>query len=143
MVDVFQFSSFEQEAYAVRCMVYYVGERKRFDENTTQRLLDWIRKMGKWESLAQTIRDLNITTDMKLPSNFGYERYRVTHMIENDGIFVGLRFALTSDEALRRTQGKSDLHRLELDEITMQIANLPKWQNVENMLREIRPNRQS
>jgi hypothetical protein len=145
-VDSFRFKEFISQQFRVACEVEWDGPfDQAIPKEEVEKLLD---DLGKWEALAKTISDLNLTS---VPSsgtgNFGRGLYTIAVQGSKRAIgpskVANVAFRLTEEEALRRTGGKDTVAPLDPAEITSQIQNLPKWRNFTTAVKHLKETQSS
>jgi len=105
-----------------------------YKRETTNEDLDKLKlllnDLGKWETFVELWKSFLEDLGIKKPENhvkreFGMERYTLEWHKEKD--FIGIKITLTPEESLRRSKGRTRCEMLPVDEIRMQLMNLPKW----------------
>ncbi|MGA3109935.1 MAG: hypothetical protein ABSD99_10910 [Candidatus Bathyarchaeia archaeon] len=137
MVGHYRFQDFTEDGNGVRCTVEYVrGAREGMTPDRQKEVDRILSDMGKWESLAKLTQDLKLSTQQGISPYFGRSLYdvQITQVGNDDGYRLWVKFSLTKEESLRRTNRKEAYLTPFRTEITDQITNLSKWKNFSDLL---------
>jgi hypothetical protein len=138
-VENFRFKAFQGEGTTtVSCVVQSLLAGPIIASEVRDTLAD----MGKWESLQELLQNLHLSKgEENLPENFGAFRYEYTVKQEAPGSMEArVTFKLTQAEALRRTGGDADEAAgigVSTREIKLQIQNIAKWRDFENVVKNV------
>src|SRR5208282_5066836 len=118
----------------VICKVqWYGGSIKEEQKNEILQILE---QMGQWEHLISLMDDLGFHGPTRPSYDFGRDLYDIVAQVDNSG-YLGVSFTAYPLVALKRTKGQDDRVKLEKSEIERQIANIPKWQHLKAVTKDL------
>lgn len=147
--EKYDFFDFFQTPVSVQVGIRRVDEQNITNEDLEE-LGQFFNDMGKWQSLMKAgislIEDLGIfsiseTIKETYQKEFGAENY-IIELERADERVMRVKLRLTSEECLRRSEGKRDSMQLPEEEIIRQVKNVPKWRALSKVISQIRSTRQ-
>ncbi len=141
----YKFCDFEMmRGETVRCRVRtgYFDITEEDERNVTS----IIEKTGNWEKLVKSgldlLAELGIAkpipvTEHNINIPFGFELYEFRVSPDNSNACLWVFFNLTAEERRRRLNAEIK-PIIQIEEITNQIANIPKWLDFEETIKRIK-----
>ena len=139
--------TFEQAGVSVAFRAGTITGRD-MEKNDEEWIMQYLKDMGKWETVAKTIMNLAIDTGItdvnadiakKYELDFDAKNYEIEFLEMNYAHFKGSIY-FSREERLRRSGGdRYQEVRLPLEEILDQAKNVQKWRNLRRTLSLLLP----
>jgi hypothetical protein len=96
-----------------------------------------LQHMGKWESLLRFLNDSGLSDKNPRTQKSGRGLYDVTTQLNkgNQRVDLWVKFSITKEDSLLRTNRKDTIAKLTIPEIVEQLENINRWKNFQTLIR--------